>query len=420
MKSVVIFATLLAALNAQSTKLLVRELVSKVYQVSDDGRTHTINAAPYLQAVYKFLGEGYESEIELGNENGVITVIEKADWTDRNHFHYTVDSSGKAGNHPLAKFGLYPAEVHEDVFESTAEFKLSKLGMSFKDSGRKNGHTYTQEAKLDITRVGMTRSFYNAEIYLTQSSYIPSSINKFWQTFAKMPSGLTTIVFVAEGKKACIRNLLNTYCEATLIANGNRNGKDLGKTSVRYNVRANHAGIAIKHKQKELFAMHINGIHTMEVLSIKYRTGGDQRRLVLAIQFVGPAGMVAVADAGRKFIAPFGAFFSAIKTMNDFNHAVVYSDDLFKAAQGQDYFNLYPIFQATKFESDVLPIVLAIDVNMQSAAKRTGELINERIEGMLQNTTPLIVEVRTYVQGLISANGKAQFDYWFAQIKLNH
>ena len=52
MKSVVIFATLLAAINAQSTKLLVRELVSKVYQVSDDGRTHTINAAPYLQAVY--------------------------------------------------------------------------------------------------------------------------------------------------------------------------------------------------------------------------------------------------------------------------------------------------------------------------------------------------------------------------------
>lgn len=93
---------------------------------------------------------------------------------------------------------------------------------------------------------------------------------------------------------------------------------------------------------------------------------------------------------------------------------------MFKAAQGQDYFNLYPIFQATKFESDVLPIVLAIDVNMQSAAKRTGELINERIEGMLQNTTPLIVEVRTYVQGLISANGKAQFDDWFAQIKLNH
>jgi hypothetical protein len=412
MKLIAASATLLAALNAQSIDVLVMDLVQKVYQVSDDGLTHTINAAPYLKATINCLGEGFTSEGSYGNGKGVFSWTGEADWTNGDHFHYEIAQSGRIGNHPGATWGLFPAEVHDDFVESTAEFNISPSGIFIKDSGEVNKIPYTVQAELSLGEVSMNRKNVGAEIELTRYVNFPSSIKKFWRDNS-LPSGSSTVSIDASAKTACSENLLQQACQAKLIITGENNGQDFGRNVAKYSVQAKRAQFFVNHNKQEVFKMVLSGIDTMEVLALKYAVNAGPTTLI--IQCVGPAGIEAVAVAAEKFITPFAAFVAAMNTAEDTIHAVVYSDAIFKAAQGQDYFNFYPVIEATQFESEVLSFFLRIR-SVQGAAKQILNDVNTDVEGLMEDVAPMISEARTYVHEITGAEGETVFGAWFAQI----
>jgi len=410
MKLVAASATLLAAINAQSVEFLLKELANKVYKVSDDGLTHTFNAAPYFQATYNCLGEGFEGEGTYGNGNGVISFKEKADWTNGDHFSYESASEGSFKSFPWAE--AYPYYVKDETFEKNIAFKVGAQGISHSDTGNINGHPYVQEISLTIEEISMTSKKVTAEIEFSRNSEISSSIGRFWQNIM-MPVGTVTANIIASAKTACNENPMNRACSAKLVITGENNGQDLGKTVAKYSVQPKKAQFAFTHNKNEVFWMAVTGIDTMEVLALKYKLNGD--KAVLAVQFVGPAGMEAVAVAGQEFITPFVAFVSAMNTPEDAVRAAVFADALFNAAQGQNYFNLYPVIEATQFESEVLASALGVS-NVQSAARDMCSVINTQIESFLDQAAPVVSEARTYVHDVTGSNGEAKFNAWFAQI----
>jgi len=410
MKLIAASATLLAAINAQSVEVLLAELANKVYQVSDDGLTHTFNAAPYFQGVYTCLGEGFEGKSTFGNGNGVISYTEKADWTDGDHFSYDTTIEGTVKSIPWA--AAYPADVQGDTFNKNVAFRVGAQGVSCKTSGNVNGFPYSMEASLTINEITMTSKKMMAEIEVSRNAEISSSINQYWQNMA-MPSGSTIATIGASAKTACTENPMNRACSAKLVITGENNGQDFGKNVARYSVQPKKAQIAVNHNKNEVFWMAVTGIDTMEVLALKYKVNGG--KAVLAFQFVGPAGMEAVAVAGQEFITPFVAFVSAMNTPEDAVHAAVYSDALFNAAQGQNYFNFYPVIKATQFESELLASTLGFS-NVQSAARSMCEVISTNTEAFLSEAAPVVSQARTYVHDVTGANGEAKFNAWFAKI----
>merc|ERR1712166_366441 len=205
MKLIAASATLLAAINAQSVEVLLAELANKVYQVSDDGLTHTFNAAPYFQGVYTCLGEGFEGKSTFGNGNGVISYTEKADWTDGDHFSYDTTIEGTVKSIPWA--AAYPADVQGDTFNKNVAFRVGAQGVSCKTSGNVNGFPYSMEAILTINEITMTSKKMMAEIEVSRNAEISSSINQYWQNMA-IPSGSTIATIGASAKTACTELVL--------------------------------------------------------------------------------------------------------------------------------------------------------------------------------------------------------------------
>jgi hypothetical protein len=410
MKLIAASATLLAAINAQSVEVLLKELANKVYKVSDDGLTHTFNAAPYFQATYECLGEGFEGKGTFGNGNGVVSFTEKADWSNGDHFSYDASVEGSIKSLPWAV--AYPAHVHDDTFEKNIDFKAGVQGFSYSDSGALNGAPYVQEISLTIEEISMTRTKMTAEIEFNRNSEISSSINQFWVNMA-MPVGSTTANIVATAKTACSENPMNRACNAKLVITGDNNGQDFGRNVAKYSVQPKKAQFAVNHNKNEVFWMAVTGIDTMEVLALKYKVNGA--KTVLACQFVGPAGMEAVAEAGQAFVTPFIAFVSAMNTPEDAVRAAVYADTLFNAAQGENYFNFYPVIKATKFESELIASALGV-ASVQNAARDMCSMINSKTESFLDGAAPVVSEARTYVHDVTGASGEAKFTAWFAQI----
>merc|ERR1712179_539625 len=101
----------------------------------------------------------------------------------------------------------------------------------------------------------------------------------------------------------------------------------------------------------EIFSIWLVGIDEMEVLTLKYRL--KQQKSVLILQFFGPNGMYAVENAFNEFITPFAEFFTSMIVPSDAVRAVVYADKVFEFVQGKDFFNFYPVIEATRFESEV-------------------------------------------------------------------
>ena len=408
MKLIAASATLLAAINAQSIEVLVQELVNKVYQVSNNGKTHTINAAPYLQATYNCLGGGYESEVSFGNGNGVISVTEKADWTEG--FEYTATGSGRAGDHPFASLGIFPEEVHDDFMESTMEIKVNPTEIFYKDSGKNNGIEYIQQVELNIGEISMTSKRIGVDFELTRYVDMPTSIHQFWRNGA-MASGSSAVGIEGSAKQACTENLMSQGCSAKLIITGEHNDQDFGRNVAKYTVQAKRAQLFVSHNKNEVFWMALSGIDALEVLALKYKVNGG--KTVLAVQFVGPSGMEAVAVAAQEFIQPYDAFVSAL--MNDPQdavRAVVYSDRLFIAAQGQNLFNVYPVIKATQFESEMLASAFGVS-NVQSAARAMCSVINTNVETSLIEAAPVVSQVRTYVHDVTGVKGETKFQVWF-------
>ena len=408
MKLIAASATLLAAINAQSIEVLVQELVNKVYQVSNDGLTHTINAAPYLQATYTCLGEGFESKGTFGNGNGAISFTEKANWINQDHFSYATAIKGQIKSLPLAE--MLPADVHEETFDSLIEFNVDVNGVSVSDSGTSNGFPYNQEAQITLNEINMARKKMSAEIEFTRTSHMSSSINPFWRSIF-MATGSTTVNIQANAKTACTENPLSTGCSAKLVITGENNGEDLGKNVAKYSVQPKKAQFAVTKNKNEIFWMVVTGIDTLEVLALKYKVNGG--KTVLAVQFVGPSGMEAVAVAAQEFIQPYDAFVSAL--MNDPQdavRAVVYSDRLFIAAQGQNLFNVYPVIKATQFESEMLASAFGVS-NVQSAARAMCSVINTNVETSLIEAAPVVSQVRTYVHDVTGVKGETKFQVWF-------
>jgi len=408
MKLIAASATLLAAINAQSIEVLVQELVNKVYQVSNNGQTHTINAAPYLQATYNCLVGGYDSEVSFGNGNGVISVTEKADWTEG--FEYTATGSGRAGDHPFASLGIFPEEVHDDFMESTMEIKVNPTEIFYKDSGKNNGIEYIQQVELNIGEISMTSKRMGVDFELTRYVDMPTSIHQFWRNGA-MASGSSAVGIEGSAKQACTENLMSQGCSAKLVITGEHNDQDFGRNVAKYTVQAKRAQLFVSHNKNEVFWMALSGIDALEVLALKYKVNGG--KTVLAVQFVGPSGMEAVAVAAQEFIQPYDAFVSAlINDPQDAVRATVYSDRLFIAAQGQNLFNVYPVIKATQFESEKLASAFGVS-NVQSAARAMCSVINTNVETFLIEVAPVVSQVRTYVHDVTGVNGEKKFQVWF-------
>jgi hypothetical protein len=402
-------ATLLAAVNAQSIDMLVMELVNKVYQVSDDGLTHTINAAPYLQGTYTCLGDGFTSDVNIGNGNGVMHYTEKADWSSGDSFSYEYAVEGTAKSHPLANV-MFPAEVMEDKFTQQHNIELGFSGLVYKSSGSVNGVPFTSEISVGMGEMSQTSKKMSAQFEISQAASTPSSINAYWRSWM-CPTGSANFVIVASGKNACMESPMQKSCTAKLVITGNKNGEDLGKNVAKYTVQPKKAQIAVTHNGAEVFWIGLTGINDLEVLAIKYKLNGG--KAILVVQMVGPAGMEAVAVAAEEFITPFLAFFGSMQSGDDFVRAAVYSDKVFTAAQGKNYFNFYPIVGATKFESDLLAGVLGS--SFQTFAASMCEQINMTIEGGLNEVAPVVSGARTYVNAITGSEGETKFDAWFAQ-----
>ena len=162
-----------------------------------------------------------------------------------------------------------------------------------------------------------------------------------------------------------------------------------------------------------MFYLSLNGIDTWEVLAIKYKLMDGPSTLFL--QIVGPAGVGAVAAAGEKFATPFIRFFSGFSGADDFAHAFAYSDKIFTSLQGKGYFNVYPIFEATRLESELFAGLMNVP-SIQSAVEDFCAHMNSMVEGMAGAAAGPVEAAREYVAEVVSPVGEAKFDDWFANL----
>lgn len=398
-------ATLLAAISAQSIEVLVAELVNKVYQVSDDGMTHTFNAAPYIQGTVDLLEAGFKTDLSVGNGDGVISYTEKADWSSGKGFNYEYSAEGTAKSHPMAF--MFPAEVMEDKFIDKVNFELSTAGFDFKRGGSINEIPCNAHITVSINEISQTSKKTQAEFEVTQAISTPTSINEYWRSFM-LATGTTNVVIAASAKNACMDSPMDKACSVKFVITGNNNGDDLGKNVAKYTVQPKKAQVTVTHNEAEVFWIALTGIDAMEVLAVKYKVNAG--KAVLVFQIVGPAGMEAVATAAQSFVTPFAAFFSSMNSGDEAILAAVYADKVFTAAQGKDYFNFYPIVEATKFESDLIG-----NTSFQKYAAGLCKEINMIIENSLNDFAPVIADSRDYVNSVTGEEGETAFDAWFAQ-----
>ena len=398
-----------ATYSAQTIETLIGELVNKVYQHDPDANTYTFNVAPYFQAVYTCTGNGFTSQGTLGNGNGVFEFTEKAQWDDASA-SYEWSASGKTKSHPAVTLFSIPENLWEDDISQEGNFKVSAEGLEWDVTGNINGASYEQSVGLGFTEITMTRSKYETGINFQRKSVISSGIDQFYTQFF-MPAGETNVDLSLSAKKICAENPLDTTCTGKIVVTGDNDGVDFGNNVAKYSVNNKKAQFEIKHNGNQVFWMALLGIDSFEVLSLKYKLNGG--KAVLAVQFVGPNGFGPLAAAAEAFGAPYANFFGSIATAEDTVHIVAYFDKV-AATFDNKLFNVYPIIEATKFESDLLKELLG--VKFQAWAKDMCSNVADSIVAFSQDGGEAIGAGREYINAVTGPVGEAKFDAWFAAL----
>jgi len=393
----------------QSIESLIGELVDKVYQHDPVAKTYTFNAAPYFQAVYTCTGNGFTSDGTFGNGNGVIEFQETLSINDVG-FEYEWDFLGKMKSHPLLEVFSTPVELHEDTVENVGTLSMSTEGLKWNTLISVNGVESEQSIELTLDSVTMTRSKYETEIKFSRSSVVPSSIDSFYHKFW-MPAGSTNVALKLGAKKICGENPLDKSCTGKIVVTGDNDGLDFGNNVAKYSVQNKKAQFEIKHNNNQVFWLGLFGIDSFEVLSLKYRVNGG--KAVLAVQFAGPNGFEPVIIAAETFAAPYINFFSNIRSGDQAAHIAVYFDKL-AATFDNALFNVYPIIQATKFESDLLASVLGM--KFQNWAESMSNVAADSIVSFAQSGGEIVSDSRAYVNEVTGPVGEQRFDTWFANL----
>jgi len=407
MKLVSALSILAASCHAQTIETLIGELVNKIYR--QEGTKHYFNVAPYFVAEYDFQPSSFEGKGTFGNGNGVITYDESASW-DSASFTYEINQAGQAKSSPAADF--YPAAVLEDNFESSLVISANTQGISYKQKGNINGEGFLAEYGLALDSFSRTSKKTSVSMSITRKNDVSANVHSFWRSYMA-PNGETEINVKATVKNACMENPVGRQCTAKLEVTGENNGDDFGTNVAKYSVLPKKAQLIVKHNENQVFYLSLGGIDTWEVLSIKYKIMNDPS--VLFLQVVGPSGAQAVVDAAGAFIAPFDRFFSGFSGADDFAHAFAYADKVLYNVQGKGWFDLYPIFEATRLESELFAGMFGVP-SIQSAVEGFCDEMNAMIEGAAGAAAPAITDARTYVAGVVSSSGEAKFDAWFASL----
>merc|ERR1712038_982873 len=109
-----------------------------------------------------------------------------------------------------------------------------------------------------------------------------------------------------------------------------------------------------------------------------------------------------------KFAGPFMRFFSGFSGPDDFAHAFAYADKVLMNVQGKGFFDAYPIFEATRLESELFAGMMGVP-SIQSAVEGFCDEMNGMVEGMAGAAAPAITDARNYVAEVVSAKGEAKF-----------
>lgn len=407
MKLVSALSILAASCHAQSIETLIGELIDKVYR--QEGTKHYFNVSPYFVAEYDFLDDGFSGKGSFGNGNGVITYTEEAEW-DSDSFKYELNQEGQAKSSPAAD--MYPADVMNDNFESKLVISANTEGIKYKQEGNINGGQFLAEYALSLTAFTRTSKKTSVSLKITRENDVSDSVHSFWKSWMA-PNGKTEIDIKATAKNACMENAFGKQCTAKLEVTGNNNGNDFGNNVAKYSVLSKKAQLNVKHNDNQVFYLSLNGIDTWEVLAIKYKLMDGPSTLFF--QVVGPAGADAVGAAAMQFAQPFMRFFSGFSGPDDFAHAFAYADKVFNNLQGKGHFDAYPIFEATRLESEFFAGMMGVP-SIQSAVEGLCDEMNAMIEGMAGAAAPAVADARAYVAEIVSASGEAKFDAWFASI----
>jgi len=397
-----------AAFAQQTIDELVGQLLSQVYQVSDDGNTHTFNVNPYFQATYECTGAGFNGAGSFGNGNGVITYKEAADWSGE-EFTYHVETSGVAESSPFASF--YPENVLQDSFSTVLDIKASPSGFSAVETGSVNNVDFSQEVALQLVSVSATNKKSSAEFQITRKSVLPTEIDEFWRSFA-MPEGESEINVEAGVKNVCLENPLDKKCTAKLTITGNDNDFDFGNNVAKYSVNNNKAQISVKHNSDEVFNLALVGIKNHELYEIKYKI--NQGQAVLFFQLAGPSSWDNIVTAWEAFAEPHIQFFNAFVDSSQIPLAIVYSDAILANLEGNNWFDLSPVFAATQIESQLLASVIGGPV--QDIVPYYLSEANKVIEQTAADISPSITEFREYVHEITGPAGQQEFNAWFSKI----
>jgi len=398
-----------SAYSAQTIETLIGELVNSVYQHDPNANTYTFNVAPYFQAVYTCTGNGFTSEGTVGNGNGVFEFSETASWSDVG-LDYAWEAEGKMKSHPISNLLEIPQNLHEDVHTQKGAFSISTGGIKWAGAYTFNGLASDASIELALDSLTVTRSKYSTGIKFSRTSVIDPSIDAWYQQFL-MPAGSTNVELELSAKKICGENPLDKSCTGKISVTGDNDGMDFGDNVAKYSVNNKKAQFEIKHNSNQVFWMGLFGIDTFDVLSLKYKVNGG--KAVLAVQVVGPNGVGPLVAAAEAFAAPYAVFFGNIATAEQTIHIAAYFD---KVAAGFDnkLFNVYPIIQASQFESDLLKE--ALGMKFQKWAEGVCNTVADTIVEVAQDGGEVVESARDYVNDLTGPVGEAKFDAWFAQL----
>jgi len=411
MKLIAASTALFASIQAQSIESLIGDLINKVYQGSDDGLTHNINAAPFLVSTITFQENGFSSKGSFGNGNGVIEFSDAGSYVD-GEVKYSWLAEGSAKSHPFV--AMFPEAVHNDVFTADLKLKGDKHGFSHSYTGTINNIPWSNEMKLSLDKVEITPKKYTADVSFTRDFHVPDTVHEYWRQYTL--NGKTDVKMMATAKKACAVDsllLLSRSCTAKVTFKGTNDGVDFKNNVAKYTVSSKKAQLTITHDGDEMFWLGFIGIDKMEVLALKYKLNGGKAKLV--VQSFGPNGLETVTEAGQAFISPFIVFFTGIKTADEAAHTLAYADKVLAHVQGKSYFNVYPIIEATRFESDLLANVLDV-TSLQKAAKKYFKKVNQKIEDYANEAVPMVADGRDFVHGVTGSIGETAFGTWFAKV----
>merc|ERR1712062_216534 len=200
-------------------------------------------------------------------------------------------------------------------------------------------------------------------------------------------------------------------CAAGFVVTGSIKGKSINKYATKYSVSETNSELIISRNNDEIFQFVLSGIDTFDLLTLTGRHNGEKNSMLI-LQCVG--NVKVITDAIFKFLDPFTKFFQGFEAFRDLALAVVYWDKVFihLAQQDKNYFDVYPIIKAGRFESDLLAEWLKIK-SVQSESKLVFGEINEEIEHAAYIYAGLIKNAREYVNDVTGSVGEVKFDVWF-------